>query len=264
MSVLINDDMHPFIGYIIFRRCTPSWEMEENTLGGINLTYIIQGAACYTVDGEEIELQQGDLLVLPEGCVRKAITFPDRLMQCFSVDFKLKTIGNQELPPPLPSKSHPGCHEDIIHLFHELFSAYVNKQPGYNIKSNGLFLQILYRFLEIVVYKTSLYTGDHRISKVTSYINMHYSEHITIKMMAEMVRLHPTYFGVLFRQTMGKSFNQYLLQTRVKHAEYMLKLGKYKVNDVSESCGFSDISHFNKQFKQIMGFPPSHCIPGKF
>jgi AraC-like DNA-binding protein len=256
--------MLPFIGYIIFRKCTPSWEMAENTLGGINLTYVIQGAARYTVDGNKIELQQGDLLVLPEGSVRKAITFPDRLMQCFSVDFKLKTISNQELPPPLPFISHPGRHEDIIRLFHELSFTHVNKQPGYNIRSNGLFLQILHRFMELIIYKTSSYTGDHRISKVISYINAHYSEHITARMMAEMIHLHPTYFGGLFRQIMGKSFNQYLINTRVTHAEYMLNSGTYKVSDVAEQCGFTDVSHFNKQFKTLKGFPPSHCMPKKF
>jgi AraC-like DNA-binding protein len=261
---MINDDMLPFIGYIIFRKCTPSWEMAENTLGGINLTYIIQGAARYTVDGKIIELQEGDLLVLPEGSVRRAITFPDRLMQCFSVDFKLKTIGNRELPPPLPVKSHPGRHEDIIHLFHELSFTHVNKQPGYNIRSSGLFLQILHRFMEIIIFKTSSYTGDHRISKVISFIKAHYSEHITIKMMAELVHLNPTYFGGLFRQIIGKSFNQYLIHTRVTHAEYMLNSGEYKVSDVAEQCGFTDVSHFTKQFKMIKGFPPSHCMPRRF
>jgi AraC-like DNA-binding protein len=259
-----NDDMLPFIGYIIFRKCAPSWEMAENTLGGINLTYVIQGAARYTVDGKTIDLKEGDLLVLPEGSVRRAITFPDRLMQCFSVDFKLKTINNMELPPPLPVKSHPGRHEDIIHLFHELSFTHANKQPGYNIRSNGLFLQILHRFMEIIIYKTSSYTGDHRISKVTGFIKAHYSEHITIKMMADLVHLNPAYFGILFRRTVGKSFNQYLLNTRVTHAEYMLNSGEYKVIDVAEQCGFTDISHFNKQFKMLKGFPPSHCMPKKF
>jgi AraC-like DNA-binding protein len=264
MSVPIDDDMIPFIRYIIFRKCTPSWEMVENTLEGINLTYLIQGAARYTVDGNKIDLEQGDLMVLPRGSVRKAITFPDRLMQCFSVDFILKNPSNQELLPPLPFKSPPGRHEDIIHLFHELSFTWVDKQPGYIIKSKGLFLQILHRFLEIIVYKTGSYTGDHRISKISSYITAHYSEHLTVKMMAKMVNLNPTYFGVLFRQTMGISFNQYLIHTRITNAEHMLNSGEYKVGDVAETCGFTDVSHFFKQFKLIKGFPPSHSMPKKF
>jgi AraC-like DNA-binding protein len=264
MAIPINDNMLPLVGHVIFKKCTPSWKMAENTIGGINLTYVIQGAARYTVDGKTIDLEQGDLLVLPIGSVRKAITFPDRPMQCFSVDFKLKTLGNKELPPPLPFKSHPGRHEDIIHLFHELSYTWVNKQPGYNIKSKSLFLQILHRFLEIIIYKTSSYTGDHRISKVISFIAAHYSEHVTVKMMAETVNLNPVYFGVLFKQIMGMSFNQYLTHTRVTNAEHMLTFGEYKAGDVAETCGFTDVSHFYKQFKQFKGFPPSHSMPKKF
>jgi len=209
-------------------------------------------------------MEKGDLLVLPKGSVRKAITFPDRLMHCFSVDFTLRNSRNHELPPPLPLKTSLGCHEYIIHLFHELSFTWAGKQPGYIMKSKGLFLQILHRFLEIIVYKTGPYTGDYRISRVINFITANYSEHITVKMMADMVNLNSTYFGVLFKQTMGMSLNKYLIQTRVTNAEHMLSSGEYKVGDVAEVCGFTDISHFYKQFKQIKGFPPSHCMPKKF
>jgi len=264
MSGKIDEEMTPTIHFVIFRKCTPAWIMPENKLGSINLTYIVEGAAQYTINNVTHDLVKGDLLVLPKGCVRRAVIFPDRLMHCFSVDFTLKNSRNYELPPPLPMKTSPGRHENIIHLFHELSFTWASKQPGYIMKSRGLFLQILHRFLEIIVYKTGPYTGDYRISRINNFITAHYSEHITVKMMAEMVNLNPTYFGVLFRQTMGMSLNQYLIHTRVTNAEHMLSSGEYKVGDVAEACGFTDISHFNKQFKQIKGFPPSHCMPKKF
>jgi AraC-like DNA-binding protein len=238
--------------------------MPENTLGSSNLTYIVEGAARYTINAETVDLEQGDLLVLPKGNIRKAAIFPDRLMHCFAVDFTLRNSRNHELPPPLPVKTSLGRREDIIHLFHELSFTWAGKQPGYIIKSKGLFLQILHRFLEIIVYKVGPTTGDHRISKVVNYITAHYSEHITVKMMAEMANLNSTYFGVLFRQTMGIGLNQYLIQTRVTNAEHMLSSGEYKVGDVAEVCGFTDVSHFYKQFKQLKGFPPSHSMPKKF
>ena len=264
MSGLIDDEMTPSIRYVIFRKCTPAWTMPENTLEGINLTYIIDGAAQYTVNAETFDVEQGDLLVLPKGSVRKAVTFEDRLMHCFSVDFILKNSRNIELPSPFPIKTSIGCHESIIHLFHELSFSWANKQSGYMIKSKGFLLLILHRFLEIIVYKTAPYTGDYRISRVINFITSHYSEHISVKMMAEMVSLNPTYFGVLFRQTMGMSLNKYLVHTRVMNAENMLSSGEYKVGDVAEACGFADVSHFYKQFKQVKGFPPSHCMPKKF
>jgi AraC-like DNA-binding protein len=264
MSVLIDDEMTPAIHQVIFRKCTPAWAITENSLEDINLTYIVEGAARYTINAETVDVEQGDLLVLPKDSLCKAITFNDRPMHCFSVDFILKNSRSQELPPPLPLKTTLGRHENIIHLFHELSFTWASKQPGYIMKSRGLFLQILHRFLEIVVYRTGPNTGDYRISRIVNYITAHYSEHITVKMMADMVNLNSTYFGVLFRQTMGMSLNQFLIQTRVTNAEHMLNSGEYKVGDVAEVCGFTDVSHFYKQFKQSKGFPPSHSMPKKF
>jgi len=264
MAVIIDDDMIPSIRYAVFRKCTPSWIMPENTPDCASLTYVIEGAARYTVDAETIDMEKGDLLVLPKGSVRNAVTFNDRPMHCFSVDFVLKNSRNAELPPPLPVKTSIGRHENLIRLFHELSFSWEGKQPGYIIKTRGIFLQILHRLLEITVYKTGPYTGDYRISKVINYIAANYQERVTVKTMADMVSLNPTYLGALFKQTMGMSLNRYLLQIRVTNAEHMLNSGEYKVGDVAGACGFTDISHFYKQFKQIKGYPPSQCMPKKF
>jgi len=264
MDITVNEDMNPDIRHVIYRKCTPAWEMPEHKLGACNLTYPIQGEARYTINNQTIDLEPGSLLMLPRGCTRRGITFPDRLMHCFSVEFYLRNSENQEFPPPFPLLSQPGRREDIIHLFYELSLSWLDKQPGYMIKCKGLFLQILHCFLELIIYKSDTFTGDFRITKVIRYMAMHYSEHISVKMMAEMAGLNPTYFGALFRQTMGMSFNRFLLQTRVKNAENMLVTGEYKVSDVADICGFTDVSHFYRQFKSIKGYQPSHCLPKKF
>ncbi|MCL2044098.1 MAG: AraC family transcriptional regulator [Treponema sp.] len=257
------ENIIPEIRLVNYRKCTPEWKLVENTLEGTNLTYLVQGEALYTADNQTVKVKEGDLLVLPKGCVRKAITFPDRLMHCFSVDFILKNTKNQEISLPFPEYCRAGRHEDIIRLFHELAFAWVDKLPGYILKCNGLLLQILYRFLELIVFKTDIYAGDYRVTKVIHYIAAHYSESITVKGMAEMVDLHPTYFGSLFRKTMGIGFNQYLIHTRIKNAENMLRTGEYKVGNIAEACGFTDTAHLYKQFKLHKGFSPSHCLPKK-
>jgi len=142
--------------------------------------------------------------------------------------------------------------------------AWLNKQPGYIIKSRGLFLQILHRFLELIIFKIDSSAGDSRITRAIRYVAAHYSERISVKMMAEMSGLNPTYFGFLFRQETGISFNRYLKQVRVQNAADMLASGEYKVSDIAEACGFTDVSHFYKQFKLIKGFPPSYSMPKKF
>jgi AraC-like DNA-binding protein len=264
MPSVVDEDMIPQIHYVIFRKCTPAWEIPEQKVTAWNLTYVTHGDARYTINGETVDLTQGSLLVLPRGTSRRGTTFPDRLMHCFSVDFDPHSGQNKNVTLPFPISSQPGRHEDLIRIFHDLSFCWLNKQPGYNIKSRGLFLQIIHRFLELVVLKGDSIAGDSRITRVIRYMAAHYSERVTVRMMAEMVSLNPTYLGLLFRREMGISFNRYLMQIRIKNAENMLAGGEYKVGNIAEACGFTDMSHFHKQFKLIKGFPPSYSLPKKF
>jgi len=264
MSACIDEGIVPELRHIVYRKCTPVWVMQENRLDNLNITYLIQGEARYVVDDEIIDVRQGDLLALPKDAVRRAVTFPDRLMQCFSVDFTLRNDTIRELSSPLPFLSSPGRQKNIIHWFHELCFSWMDRPPGYMIKCRGLFMQILHRFLELLVYKERSFIGDFRITKVLRYIAKNYSDRLTVKSMADLVSLNPTYFGDLFQRTMGMSFNRYLIQIRVKSAEEMLLSGEYKVGDVADACGFTDTSHLYKQFKHLKGFPPSQYLPKSF
>ena len=260
----IIEDVNIDVWHMVYRKCTPAWMMAENRLEGINMTYVIQGAAQYTVDDIPIDVAEGNLLVLPKGSIRRAVTFPENLMHCFSVDFTLRDNARQELEAPLPFISSPGIHKNIIHWFHEMSFAWIERNPGYMIKCKGLFMQIFHRFLEMLVYNDRSFAGDFRITRVIRYIAKNYCDRLTVKSMAEMVSLNPTYFGDLFQRTAGVSFNRYLSQVRIRNAENMLVSGEYKVGDVAEACGFTDTSHFYKQFKNIKGFSPSQCLPKSF
>jgi AraC-like DNA-binding protein len=106
-------------------------------------------------------------------------------------------------------------------------------------------------------------TGDYRINKITRFIAMHYSDKLTVKDLAELVNLNKAYLGRLFKQQTGLSIDQYIIQIRVHNAEIMLQSGDYKVQEVAEHCGFSDVFHFYKSFRSIRGFSPSRCKPRK-
>jgi two-component system response regulator YesN len=120
---------------------------------------------------------------------------------------------------------------------------------------------ILSRFYELIMYNTDSVSGDPRINKMIRYISAHYSEKLTLKKMAGILGLNCHYLGTLFKSEIGCTFNQYLVRTRIKYAENMLKNGEFTVQEASDIVGFSDSFYFYKKFKSIMGFPPSHCIP---
>jgi YesN/AraC family two-component response regulator len=184
-------------------------------------------------------------------------------MHCFSVNFKLHDSKGRSVQLPFPVVQHIGVKEDIIHLLHELSNAWLEKQPGDVLKIRGLFLLILHRFFELIVYNKDSTAMDFRVAKITRYLASHYAEKISVGKMAGMVALNAHYFGALFKQETGLSLNRFLIRTRVRKAENLLTSGEFKVGDAAEVCGFTDVTHFYKQFKEIMGYAPSTCIPKK-
>jgi YesN/AraC family two-component response regulator len=120
---------------------------------------------------------------------------------------------------------------------------------------------ILHRLSEIILFDTDASPWDYRINKIIRYISIHYAEKITVKHLADQAHLDAEYFGRLFKRETGMTVHQYLTQIRVRNAENMLRSKIYKVHEVAEHCGFSDVFHFYKAFKALRGFPPSRCIP---
>jgi AraC-like DNA-binding protein len=236
--------------------------MPRHILTAWDITYVAEGRAQYSIDEEEYNLTAGDLICLPPRTRREGVTVPDHLMQCFSVNFRLTNLKGENVRLPFPIQSHIGLAKDVIHLFHDLSFVWLDKQPGYALKTRGIFLLILHRLFELA---SSIPSGsgetDARIQKITRYIAKHYAERILVKNMAALVGLHTGYFGALFHQETGVTMNQYIIRTRVRNAENMLRSGEYKVKEVAEACGYCDDLHFFKQFKAVMGMPPSACIP---
>jgi len=132
-----------------------------------------------------------------------------------------------------------------------------NQQKGYIMRTRALLMLILNYLSEIIIYKADKVTDDYRINKIIRFIAMNYQNKITVKELAEEVHLDEAYLGHLFKKETGMTVLQHLKQVRVRNAEIMLESGNYKVYEVSELCGFSDVVHFYRSFRELRGFPPS-------
>ncbi|MDR3277088.1 MAG: AraC family transcriptional regulator [Treponema sp.] len=251
----------PDIQYLVYRECPVDWRLKPHLVSDYDITYIVGGKARYTINGIRHELQAGSILCLPEGTRKEAVTYPDHRMHCFSVNFKLKDTAGRVVVPPFPLVKTIGIRDDIIRFFHELIFTWLEKQPGYTIKSGALELLVLHRLYELTVYHHDSTVGDIRIQQSIRYIAQNYTKPLTVKKLAALAGLNAAYFGVLFKQETGLTVHQYLAKTRIRNAGNLLQSGAYRVAEAAEACGYGDIYHFYKQFKAIMGMPPSQCIP---
>jgi AraC-like DNA-binding protein len=249
------------IHYIVFRQCNPAWRLLPHRVSNFDITYLIHGRACYTIDGIKHELSAGDLLCLPENAKKEAVTYPSHLMHCFSVNFQPKNPDLQNVKIPLPMINHIGLRNDLIQLFDDLVYSWQEHRSGYMLKCQGLLSLILYHLLEATVFETFSSDQDNRVKNTILYITKNYAKKLTVKKLAAMAGLNTAYFGTLFKRVTGVKVNQYIANVRIHNAKTMLKSGTYRVAEVVEYCGYNDTFHFYKHFKRIAGIPPSYYIP---
>jgi AraC-like DNA-binding protein len=273
MRELLTDDFVPKIAYHVFRKCNPDWQIRDHYVTDHDLTYIIKGKARYTINGTSHELGSGDLLYLNVGDIKSAQTYSGNLMHCFGINFISKYPSKKTPVQPdkhnkngkhdFPMVSHIGIRQDIIDLFRELTISWNEQQQGYITKTRALLMLIISRLAEIIIHDNDSSSDDYRISKITRYISMHYSEKLSVKNLAQEINLDEDYFGHLFKRKTGMTVHQYITKIRIRNAENILQSGNYKIYEAAEQCGFCDVFHFYKSFKALRGFPPSRCIPRK-
>jgi AraC family transcriptional regulator len=64
------------------------------------------------------------------------------------------------------------------------------------------------------------------------------------------------HFFKAFRQSMGVSPNQYLLERRVERAKALLARTELSIADIALRVGFSRQSHFATTFRRLAGTTP--------
>jgi AraC family transcriptional regulator len=98
--------------------------------------------------------------------------------------------------------------------------------------------------------------GDRQLLQVSEYINEHLDRDIKLANLAELIGISQFHFSRLFKQSMGISPHQYLLQQRLERAKQLLKQTQLSIVEVALQCGFSSHSHLTKQFRQMTGMTP--------
>ena len=77
-----------------------------------------------------------------------------------------------------------------------------------------------------------------------------------IESSAHEVRMSPSNFQHLYKKAFGISFINDIIQSRIEYAKLHLTQTNITVKSISELCGYNNITHFFRQFKEVTGMTP--------
>ena len=95
--------------------------------------------------------------------------------------------------------------------------------------------------------------GCFIVKNALQYMEEHYSEKLTLSKVAEKTYVSQWHLSKLLNRQEGKSFSEILNQIRVEHAKELMQEMSYRIVDISELVGFTDVAHFSRVFKKMEG-----------
>lgn len=95
-----------------------------------------------------------------------------------------------------------------------------------------------------------------RVADALQVIEARYVEPLSIAELAGVACMSPYHFMRTFRQVVGVTAYQYLLQTRLRHAAVALGTTREPVSAIAFDAGFGDLSTFAETFRRVFGLTP--------
>lgn len=100
-------------------------------------------------------------------------------------------------------------------------------------------------------------SSDFAVARAQHYIEQHFGEKITVKMLAELGYVSESGLTHKFVRELGVSPIEYLIEIRIQNAKKLLQRKNISMTEIAVECGFSSLAHFSSSFQKRLDISPS-------
>lgn len=119
------------------------------------------------------------------------------------------------------------------------------------------YLSKVFRFVIAAREKTARSGYSSLIHDATQYIAEHFQDgNLSLNLVAASVNMSPNHFSTVFRQEMGRTFIDYLTDTRMNRACQLLRSTGKKTTEIASDVGYNDPHYFSYIFKKTQNMTP--------
>jgi AraC family transcriptional regulator len=97
---------------------------------------------------------------------------------------------------------------------------------------------------------------QRRLAQVVEFIDAHLSDDLSLRLIADVAGMSPSYFLTLFKRSTGLAPHQYLVEQRIEKARALLVQTKLPIADIATRVGFADQSHLTRLMRRHTGLTP--------
>ena len=230
----------------------------------------LSGGNNFLIDGKAYDVNDGDLFILNQFEPHKITADPNRIFARFILQIHPEyLIANSTEETDLSrcfytrgdgiSNKISLTNREIAEI-EKLFILFrADNGFGDDILKNAAVSTILVLvnqyFMKRAETNNAVYIDDERIMNTIAYINTHYSENLSLEMLAKKSYVSVNQLCKLFKNRFGTTVAKYIMSKRISEAKKLLAQGK-TVSETALACGFADYANFIRVFKKFVGTSP--------
>lgn len=244
----------------------------------IEIVIILKGKGHFLINGTDIPITEGNVLLLNPGTYHKSIPLPSHtLTECYlaftDVEF-INTPKNffplfhgQKILGKLPEKAK----KEIFQLCSAMNQESLSRNTGRYFMLKAYLIQVLCLLLRfdqqeelsdehhMKGYEFKSPNKTYVVQQIMKYMESHYREKISLDQIAENMYLSPFYISKLFKSETGDTPINYLISLRMEKAKELLDHNpSLSIQEAAAQVGYEDAYHFSKLFKKYFGLSPMY------
>lgn len=190
------------------------------------------------------------------------LIFPWEMISCQTMDdFERKLMG--ALRGGSVKINHISANmqynDQVRQIIKELISDNeTQKKRAVHIRTRILLLQLLFTAVDQnELYSTKTKKELNLQRQILLYVQMHFTEKLTLAEMAAEFHMSEKYFSRYFHDNYGITFSEYIKRLRISYAKSLLETSEMPITEVALNVGFPNVSFFIRTFKDVFGISPA-------
>ncbi len=225
----------------------------------LELTYVDQGSLHSVAEGQDLLLEQGDMVLYGPGQWHMQYSDIGVAPRFVTVSFDisggdLSTLSNRKFQSPQRAAT--------------ILKQMLQEQERMDDYSNDMILCLLNLLLltlqreaggptERLKTAHALHAENEIIRKAQQYISAHVREKMSVPMVAKNVDVSPSYLTALFHKNLQISPGEYIRRVKLQESKQMIRENNMNFTEIAAALQYSTVHHFSRQFKEKFGITPT-------
>lgn len=238
------------------------YQIRRNSFDSFLLMYVVKGSCQITLPKKTLSASAGQFVLID--CYQPHSYGSTNAWEASWLHFDgtLARDYFNEITEHYGNVLSPSDPITLNHYLEKICNMFRDSQPIIESKISAYITNILNALLLPPAYNKNTLNQATTIADSISYINENFQQDLPLKTLAQKANMSPFYFTRVFFDETGSTPHQYLINTRISAAKYLLKSTDASIKDIAFHIGFHSESSFCSTFKKWENLTPSQYREG--